>query len=543
MKAKMGKTLEKQIYIYDTTLRDGTQGAEVNFTVADKLRIAQKLDELGIHYIEGGWPSANPKDLVFFQELSALGLKNSQLVAFGSTCRKNLSPSQDPQVKELTMLPVKYVAVVGKTWEFHIQEVLKINLKENLRMIRETIEYFCSHNKKVFFDAEHFFDGYKRSHSYALDCIAEAVEAGAEVVCLCDTNGGAMPEEVKTAFAEIVQLFPILLSIHTHNDCGLAVANSLLAVEQGAQIVQGTINGFGERCGNADLCVLIPDLMLKMNYQVIAETNLKKLREASHLVWELTNRPPDNHQPYVGDSAFAHKGGQHIDAVLKNPKTYEHIEPAKVGNRRRILISDQAGKSTILYKSSELGVRLNRHNPMVRKVLDEIKKLEMQGYQFDGAEASFELLLKKARGKKKTYFTFKGFRVIDEKRAEDPVPRVEATIMVEGPGGVEHSAAEGVGPVNALDNALRKALEHFFPQLKEVRLIDYKVRVLPAGIGTASQVRVLIESTDGEERWGTVGVSDNIIEASWQALIDSIDYKLYKDEKKRRARKKNKPGK
>jgi len=524
---------KKQIYIYDTTLRDGSQSEEVNFSFEDKLRIAEKSDELGIHYLEGGWPSANPKDLKFFQQISRSGLKKAQLVAFGSTVKKELSPGRDPQVSQLAKLPVELITIVGKTWELHIREVLHTGLEKNLAMIRETIDYLRQRGKRVFFDAEHFFDGYRDSRSYTLDCLAQAVDAGAEVICLCDTNGGAMPSEVIRSCQEVIPLFQTRFGIHSHNDCGLAVANSILAVEQGVEMVQGTINGFGERCGNADLCALIPDLMLKLKYQAIPAANLKKLRETSHLVWELVNRPPENHQPYVGDSAFAHKGGQHADAVLKNTRTYEHLDPALVGNRRRILISEQAGKSTVLYKARESGIHLDSKNPVTRKILKEVKKLEKQGYQFDGAEASFELLMKKAVGKRKQFFNFRGFRVIDEKRPADKVPRAEATIMVEAGGDIEHSVATGVGPVNALDSALRKALERFYPRLKEVELVDYKVRVLPAGLGTASQVRVLIQSTDGKDHWGTVGVSDNIIEASWQALIDSIDYKLYKDEKER----------
>ncbi len=534
-------SLPKQIYLYDTTLRDGSQGEDVNFSLEDKLRIAEKLDDLGIHYLEGGWPSANPKDLEFFRRLSGARLKNAQLVAFGSTVKKNLTPGQDPQVSALAKLPVKFVTIVGKTWELHIREVLRASRGKNLEMIRDTIDYLAQRGKKVFFDAEHFFDGFRHSKSYAQDCLAAAVEAGAQGICLCDTNGGAMPEQVMKTCAEVIPRFPTRFSIHAHNDCGLAVANSLLAVAQGAEMVQGTINGFGERCGNADLCQVIPDLMLKLGFRAIPEPNLKKLRETSHLVWELVNRPPESRQPFVGDSAFAHKGGQHADAVLKDSRTYEHIRPARVGNRRRILVSEQAGKSTILHKAKEFGIELENRNPMARKILKEVKKRERQGYEFEGAEASFELMMKKAFGKRKRYFNFHGFRVIDEKRDIDKVPRAEATIMLEAGGALEHTAASGVGPVNALDAALRKALERFYPQLKEVRLVDYKVRVLPAGIGTASQVRVLIESTDGRDYWGTVGVSDNIIEASWQALIDSMDYKLYKDEKKR-PRKKPGPG-
>jgi len=526
---------DNQILVYDTTLRDGNQGEDVNFSLEDKLRIAAKLDELGVHFIEGGWPSASPKDAKFFSEMLARGLKTSKLVAFGSTRKKGISPAKDPQVKALAQAPVKYIAVVGKTWELHIREVLHTGREENLKMIGETIAYLRERGKKVFFDAEHFFDGYRESQNYTLDCIDAAVRAGAELVCLCDTNGGAMPGELAGACWDVMPMFNAEFGIHTHNDSGLAVANSILAVEQGVSMVQGTINGFGERCGNADLCSLIPDLMLKMNYKVIPEAKLKKLRETSHLVWELVNRSPDSRQPFVGDSAFAHKGGQHADAVLKNSRTYEHIDPGLVGNRNRILVSDQAGKSTILYKAREVGLDLDREDPEVIAVLDEVKRLESQGYEYEGADASFELLMQKAQGKRKRYFNFKGFRVTVEKRPTDPSARAEATIMVEVEGqGVEHTAAEGDGPVNALDNALRKALERFFPSLKKLRLTDYKVRVLPAGLGTASQVRVLCEYSDGKNHWGTVGVSENIIEASWQALTDSVVYKLYLDEKKSR---------
>jgi len=523
----------QKILVYDTTLRDGTQGEDVNFSLEDKLRIAEKLDQLGVHFIEGGWPGANPKDRKFFQVMAARGLKKSKLAAFGSTRRKGVTPARDEQLRALATLPVEYVTVVGKTWELHVRDVLRAGLEENLKMIEETIGYLRSHGKKVFFDAEHFFDGFRESRDYALACIDAAEDAGAELICLCDTNGGAMPGEIEDACVEVKDMLSLPFGIHAHNDGGLAVANSLIAVVHGATMVQGTINGFGERCGNADLCALLPDLMLKMGCEAIPRANLQKLRRTSHLLWELTNRPPDSRQPFVGDSAFAHKGGQHADAVLKTSKSYEHIDPSLVGNRRRILVSDQAGKSTILFKAREFGLKLDRKSPVVRSVLEEVKKLESQGYEFEGAEASFELLLEKARGKRKDYFKFKGFRVTDEKRPTDKVARAEATIMVEVEGeGTEHTAAEGVGPVNAIDHALRKALERFFPSLKQVRLVDYKVRVLPAGIGTASQVRVLIESTDGKDYWGTVGVSDNIIEASWQALIDSVTYKLYKDEKK-----------
>jgi 2-isopropylmalate synthase len=523
----------RPILVYDTTLRDGNQGEDVNFSIADKLRIAEQLDLLGVHFIEGGWPSASPKDARFFEEMLSRGLKRSKLVAFGSTRKKGVTPARDRQVAAMAKLPVKYIALVGKTWELHIREVLHTAREENLKMIRETVAYLKDRGKQVFFDAEHFFDGFRESEQYAQDCIGAAVSAGADLVCLCDTNGGALPSQVADTWDRVMPYYDIEFGIHAHNDGGLAVANTLTAVEHGAAMVQGTINGFGERCGNADLCSVIPDLMLKMKCEVIPEASLKKLRQTSHLAWELVNRSSDSHQPYVGDSAFAHKGGQHADAVLKNSRTYEHIDPALVGNRNRILVSDQAGRSTILHKAREVGLDLDREDPAVIEVLDQVKRLESQGYEYEGADASFELLMQKAQGKRKQYFKFKGFRVTVEKRPDDLEARAEATIMVEVEGqGVEHTAAEGDGPVNALDNALRKALERFFPTLKKMRLTDYKVRVLPAGLGTASQVRVLCEYTDGRSHWGTVGVSENIIEASWQALTDSVVYKLYLDEKR-----------
>jgi 2-isopropylmalate synthase len=526
--------MTRRIKVYDTTLRDGSQAAEITFSLEDKIRIVQVLDSLGLDYLECGWPGSNPRDLRFFKEARNLDLKNAEIVAFGSTRRKGISPARDPQIRELLSAQTRVITIVGKTWKLHGQRVLGVSARENLAMIRESVDYLKGHKRRVFFDAEHFFDGFRHDPDYALEVVAEAAEAGADLVCLCDTNGGAMPGEIASSVRKVRENISIPIGIHTHNDCELAVANAMAAVQEGADQVQGTINGIGERCGNADLCALIPNLMLKQGYAVIPKSKLKHLREVAHLVYELANKPPDPHQAYVGDSAFSHKGGQHGDAVIKDPRTYEHVAPDTVGNRRRILISELSGKSNIAYKASEYGINMDKASPQTREILDEVKRLEDQGYQFEGAEASFELLMRKALRGRKAYFSFKGFRVIDEKRPEDAVPRVEATIMVEVGGKVEHTAAEGVGPVNALDNALRKALERFFPSLKEVRLIDYKVRVLPAGKGTASQVRVLIESTDGKDRWGTVGVSDNIIEASWQALTDSVDYKLYKDERKPR---------
>ena len=524
----------KTITLYDTTLRDGCQAEDVNFSVEDKLRIAQRLDQLGVHYIEGGWPGSNPRDIKFFREMEKSELKHAVLAAFGSTRKKGTACRDDAQLQALLKAKTPVVAVVGKAWDLHVREVLHAGLNDNLALIRETVDHLRQHHRRVFFDAEHFFDGFAANPDYALAAVAAAAAAGAELICLCDTNGGALPAQVAAAVRAAAATVIAPLGIHCHNDGEMAVANSLVAVEAGAVQVQGTINGFGERCGNANLCSIIPALSLKLKRPGLPPAQLKRLRELSHFVYELANLTPPTHQPYVGDSAFAHKGGQHTDAVLKNPATYEHVPPEAVGNKRRILVSDQAGKSSLAQKAKEFGMRLDRTGPEARAILEELKALEDQGYQYEGAEGSFELLMQKALKGRKKYFTFKGFRVIDEKRPEDPLPRAEAAIMVEVDGKVEHTAAAGVGPVNALDHALRKALERFYPSLKDVRLIDFKVRVLPAGLGTASKVRVLIESTDGRDKWGTVGVSDNIIEASWQALIDSIDYKLYKDQRRKR---------
>ncbi len=526
----------KKVLIYDTTLRDGTQAADITFSVQDKLRITRKLDELGVHYVEGGWPGSNPRDIKYFQQVRDLELVNTRVSAFGSTHRKGVTPAKDEQVKDLVKAKTSVVTIVGKSWDMQVREVLKASRSQNLSMIRNTVDYLKQRGLEVLFDAEHFFDGYKNNSDYALEVAVIAAEAGADGVCLCDTNGGSMPDELGRIVALMVETLDVPVSIHTHNDCEMAVANSVIAVLNGASMVQGTINGIGERAGNANLCSIIPNLSLKLGIPTIHKSKLKKLREVSHFVYEQALVAPPRHQPYVGQAAFAHKGGQHSNAVLKNPTTYEHVSPESVGNRRRFLVSDLSGTSTVANKAQEYGIELDRANPLTRKILDDIKKLEEQGFQFEGAEASFELLMKKTMGGRRKYFTFKGFRVIDEKRPEDQVPMSEATVMVEVGNTTAHTAAVGVGPVNALDNALRKALLRFFPSLGDVRLMDYKVRVLPAGLATASQVRVLIESTDGKDRWGTVGVSDNIIEASWQALIDSIDYKLYKDEKKRRTK-------
>ena len=524
----------RAIKIYDTTLRDGTQSEDISFSVQDKIRIARKLDELGIHYIEGGWPGSNPKDMQFFRNIQNTRLDTAKIVAFGSTTRKGTPPEKDRNIKALLYSHTPVVTIVGKTWDLHVKEALGISLHENLVIIRDSIEFLKSHIQEVFFDAEHFFDGYKAYPEYAIKTLQSAQDAGADCIVLCDTNGGTLPSEIASIIGEVRKNIQAPLGIHTHNDSEMAVANTVTAVQSGVQHVQGTINGYGERCGNANLCSIIPNLQLKLKFDCITPDQIKKLREVSRFVNELANLRPNKHQPYVGDSAFAHKGGIHVSAVKKNPDTYEHIKPEWVGNKQRILVSDLSGKSNILSKAAEFNIDLQDNSPVTLEILQNMKELENQGYQFEGAEASFEILMKKALGTKTKYFDLVAFRVIDSKGKEDTPPQSEATIMVRVGGKTEHTAAEGNGPVNALDNALRKALEKFYPELHEMELIDYKVRVLSTAEGTASRVRVLIESGDKEDKWGTVGVSHNIIEASWQALVDSIDYKLMKSSGKGR---------
>ncbi len=514
--------------IYDTTLRDGTQMEDISFSVEDKLRIAQKLDGLGFSYIEGGWPGSNPKDLKFFKEATRLKLVTAKLTAFGATKRAGGLVQDDANIKALLKSGAQVAALVGKTWDLHVSDDLHIPLAENLELIFESVQYLKTHMAEVFFDAEHFFDGYRANPDYALAALKAAQQGGADCLVLCDTNGGSLTNEIEKAVKAVGKAFPkSCLGIHAHNDSELAVANTLAAVRAGASHVQGTINGFGERCGNANLCSVIPNLKLKLKLDCISDDGMRRLREVSRFVNELANLPANKRQPYVGDSAFAHKGGLHISAVRKNPRTYEHISPEVVGNRQRFLVSELSGRSSILLKAKEFGIKLIGSDKAVKTILDELKKLEEQGFQYEGAEASFELLIKKALGQTKRYFDLIGFRVISEKREEGEEALSEATIMLVVDGELEHTAATGNGPVHALDNALRKALEKFYPQLKEVRLLDYKVRVLDS-VGTASKVRVLVESGDSRDKWGTVGVSENIIEASWQALADSITYKLLK---------------
>ncbi len=518
------------VKLYDTTLRDGTQAEDISFLVEDKIRIAHKLDEIGIHYIEGGWPGSNPKDVAFFKDIKKEKLSQAKIAAFGSTRRAKVTPDKDHNLKTLIQAEPDVCTIFGKTWDFHVHEALRISLEENLELIFDSLEYLKANVPEVFYDAEHFFDGYKANPDYAIKTLKAAQDAKADCIVLCDTNGGTMPFELVEIIREVRKHITAPLGIHTHNDSECAVANSLHAVNEGIVQVQGTINGFGERCGNANLCSIIPALKLKMKRECIGDDQLRKLRDLSRFVYELANLSPNKHQAYVGNSAFAHKGGVHVSAIQRHPETYEHLRPELVGNMTRVLVSDLSGRSNILAKAEEFNIKMDSKDPVTLEILENIKEMENRGYQFEGAEASFELLMKRALGTHRKFFSVIGFRVIDEKRHEDQKPLSEATIMVKVGGKIEHTAAEGNGPVNALDNALRKALEKFYPRLKEVKLLDYKVRVLPAGQGTASSIRVLIESGDKESRWGTVGVSENIVDASYQALLDSVEYKLHKSE-------------
>jgi 2-isopropylmalate synthase len=519
----------KKILILDTTLRDGTQAEGISVSVDDKLKITKKLDWLGVDYIEGGWPGSNPKDVKYFKNVKKLELENAKVTAFTSTRRKNMSPSKDAILNKVVEVSPEACCVFGKTWDLHVETALKTTFKENLKMIEDSVRYLNDKGIEVIYDAEHFFDGFKSNPEYALKTLEAAVKGGAATIALCETNGGCLPHEVEEAVKAVKKVIKIPIGIHAHNDSEVAVANSLIAVKAGATMVHGTINGYGERCGNANLCSVIPNLQLKMGYNCLAAENLVKLTEVSRYVDEIANMVPDVHQPYVGHSAFAHKGGIHVSAVRRDSKTYEHIAPDKVGNRRRILLSELAGASNINFKSKEFNIDLTKDKKYAQKLVEKLKVMEDQGYQYEGAEASFELLMKKEAGSYRKFFNLEGFRVIIESDKKGRL-RSEATIKVNVKGEQEHTAAEGDGPVNALDNALRKALEKFYPELKDVSLTDFKVRVIDAKTGTAAKVRVLIESKDGKQEWGTIGVSENIIEASWEALVDSIEYKLLRAE-------------
>lgn len=520
--------MTKKIMLYDTTLRDGTQGEQVNLSAEDKLRVAKKLDEIGIHYIEGGWPGSNPKDARFFDMARDSSFNTCRMTAFSSTRRSGVIPEEDASIKAILEAETGTVTVFGKSWDLHATEILGVSLEENLYMIEDTIVYLKNQKKEVIYDAEHFFDGYKKNPEYAMKTVMAAIKGGADIIVLCDTNGGTLPHEIKIIMDEVFPHISSPVGIHAHNDCGLALANSLTAVQCGATMVQGTINGYGERCGNVDLISVIGNLQLKMEYECIADESLRHLTELSRFVSDVANVPPVNQRPFAGKSAFAHKAGVHVSAIQKNPAAYEHIDPEKVGNRRRVLVSDLSGKSNIEYKTKEMEIKLGGNGYDSRKIVDQIKVLEDQGYQFEAAEGSLELLIKKVTGQFKDPFFLESFRVTIEKDKKG-ASSSHATIKISVGDDEEITAAEGDGPVNALDNALRKALNNFFPQINEMKLVDFKVRVIEGSDGTGAKVRVKIDSRDSQEIWSTVGVSENIIEASWQALVDSVQYKLLKD--------------
>ncbi len=524
------------IELYDTTLRDGTQAENFNLSVEDKIRITLALDDLGIDYIEGGWPGANPVSVDYFDRMQSVTLKHARLTAFGSTRHFRNSPEKDPNLLALLRAKTPAVTIFGKSWDIHVRDALHIELEDNLRLIEDTLAFLRPRVDHLFYDAEHFFDGFKDNEDYALKTLESAVNGGAETIILCDTNGGTLPHEIVPIISRVRSYLEernktIELGIHSHNDSETAVANSLIAISMAkVRQVQGTMNGFGERCGNANLTSIIPALVFKMGLECEVRKNIDRLYTTSRLVNELANLPHNRYQPYVGESAFAHKGGIHVSAVQQNPLTYEHIAPDKVGNIRRILISDQSGRANVLHKASLWGLPLAPDDPVLASIIGELKELENQGYQYEGAEASFELLMRRAMGLQRNYFKFESFRVMNHKYRMDKPPLTEATIRLYIGGSEVHTAAMGDGPVNALDCAIRKALTRFYPCLEEMELTDYKVRVLSGEHGTQARVRVLVESRDHHCSWGTVGVSVNIIEASWQALVDSITYKLMKED-------------
>ena len=517
------------ILIYDTTLRDGTQGHRISFSAEDKLRIAVRLDDIGFHYIEGGWPGSNPRDMRFFKMARNASFKNARLTAFGSTRRSDLSVEACPNIQALLEADTPAVAIFGKSWDLHATEILGVSLDENLSLIHDSVRYLKAKGKEVIYDAEHFFDGYKHNPAYALRTVQTAVEAGADTIVLCDTNGGTLTWELTEIFKETAAaIAPARMGIHAHDDCGLAVANSLAAVVSGGVMVQGTVNGYGERCGNADLLSLIGTLELKMARRCLPEGALRHLTGLSRDVSDVANTPPAHSKPYVGSNAFAHKGGVHVSAIQKNPVAYEHTDPEFVGNRRGVIVSDLSGRSNIEHKAQELGIDLGTGNYVSKRIVRDIKEMEDEGYQFDTANGSLSLLMRKAIGTFDEPFFLESFRVIDEKTKRN-VSHSQATIKISVGDEHEITAAEGRGPVNALDNALRKALKKFYPRISEMHLVDFKVRILEETDGTAAKVRVLLESSDDTDVWTTTGVSENIIEASWYALVDSMQYKLSKD--------------
>ena len=521
--------MNNNIEIFDSTLRDGAQGHGISFSLEDKLKIVKALDEIGIDFIEAGNPGSNPKDMEFFKLVKNIELKNSKLVAFGSTRKPNLSVENDINLKSLIDAGTEVVSVFGKASSFQVTDVLKTSLEENISMIEDTIKYLKDNNKEIIFDAEHFFDGYKENKEYAMATIRTAKNAGAKTLVLCDTNGGTLPNEIKEITKDVEREFGNVIGIHCHNDIGMAVANSIVALESGARHVQGTFIGIGERCGNTNLSTVIPTAILKMNFNMKSKEYLYDLTAKARYISEISNIQIEDSTPYIGKSAFAHKGGMHIDAICKTPKSYEHINPELVGNERRFLLSEVSGKSTVLQEIHKIFPNVKKDGEEVKKVTKRLKELEYEGYQFEGAEGTVELLIRKTIGKYKPFFKLNHFKTMGENPWNNGEFSSTALINVTVDGKTEMTAAEGDGPVNALDKALRKALEVFYPELKEVKLVDYKVRVLDSESTTGAKVRVLIESTDGNESWSTVGVSKDVIQASWIALVDSIEYKLIKD--------------
>lgn len=515
-----------KIYTFDSTLRDGAQAQGISFTVGDKMKIVKALDELGIDYIEAGNPGSNPKDIEFFQKMAQYKFKYAQPVAFGSTRRANRPVEEDFNANAMLGANTKSVAIFGKSWDLHVDVVLKTSLDENLNMIYDTIKYMKDNSKEVHFDAEHFFDGYKANPEYAMQSLEKAVEAGADWLVLCDTNGGTMPMDIEKLTYEVKNRFDVPVGIHCHNDGGMAVANTIISVNAGARQVQGTMNGYGERCGNANLCSVLPNLQIKMGYKCLEDEKMAELTSVSRYFSEIANKIHDDWQPYVGSNTFGHKGGMHIDAVMKNPATFEHINPDLVGNQRRMLMSEVAGRSTILKYVQKIDPSIDRNSEKTHEIMAKLKEMEHAGYQFEGAESSFELMIRRILGKHRQFFEVHDYRLLCEEHW-DTEKSAWVTIKISVEGQEEMTASEGDGPINALDMALRKALIVFYPKLSEVRLTDYKVRVLDTGQATAAKVRVHIESSDGVNTWGTVGVSTNIIEASWDALVDSIEYYLY----------------
>ncbi len=530
--------MARYIELYDTTLRDGTQAENFNLSVDDKIKICRQLDRFGIDFIEGGWPGSNPLAVDFFKRMQGIDLKHAKLTAFGSTRHFQKAPEVDSNIQALLAAKTPAVTIFGKSWDIHVLDALRIELEDNLQIIEDSLAYLRPRVQHLIYDAEHFFDGFKNNREYCLATLGKAIAGGAETIALCDTNGGTLPHEFPEIMERVQQYrrelkSTVRIGIHSHNDSETAVANALMCVHLGADQVQGTINGFGERCGNANLTSIIPALVFKMGLECRVGKSIDQLYTTARLVNELANLPHNRYQSYVGDSAFAHKAGVHVSAVQRNPMTYEHLAPEKVGNTRRVLISDQSGKANVLLKAQKYGLVIDAEDPRMASIINELKELENQGYQYEAAEASFELLMRRAMGLQHDFFQLEAFRVMNHKFDMNKNPITEATIRLYVNGSEVHTAAMGDGPVNALDRALRKALTRFYPSLEDMELADYKVRVLSGEFGTGAKVRVLVESKDLENSWGTVGVSVNIIEASWQALVDSINYKLMKDEQVR----------